>query len=166
VSQFFVCKKFFPAAAKAFIGNQVVADPLNYCKGPSLCHLNIMLRFIRTAEVNLGLMSSLFGSYRLWPSLKKLTINVTDYHWDVLDPKYPWEEELSQRCFETITKAYRLENLASIGEYHFTFDPSSYVEKISQLDVWQLKMRKFEEYVRAYVTAAKGVVSHPNSTTR
>jgi hypothetical protein len=141
-------------AAKAFISNQFIDGPSDY-KIFHSNNSNIVFHFVTTAIEDLHSIRYLFRTCRIGPSLKNITIRVSSHHFDVIETKYPWEEEFIEEDFQALVRRYVLEYLASVKEYHFTFRRHYYVKSKAQKEKWTLNMHKFEEYVRKYVSKVK-----------
>lgn len=152
VADFLLSKQYFFSAAKAFVGNQIINDPeIYFVTNPSLT-LNIILRFVRTARVDLMWVDQVCAKLMSRAtSLREMIIRLDKHDLDCFETKFPWEEEFEDDDFMTIAKQQHLEYLACVQGYSFEVKDYRFQRGPFQVDTWHLNARKFEDYVRRYV---------------
>lgn len=151
VDEFLVSKRFYLAAAKAFIGNQLWIHPYPYAWESKPRDNNIICKFSKTAVDSL----SAAGHIDSLPSLRKITFEVDQYPFETLKTRYPWEQQLTAADFKEVADHYRFGSLAKLQEFNFKFGRSYYIRTKDERDTWDSNMRGFEAYVRAYVEEEK-----------
>jgi hypothetical protein len=153
VSQFLVSRRFFLAAAKAFIGNQVIINT----EGPFRHELftngsqNVVTRFVAKATIDLGSLKFIVGAEAFAPNLKSLKLTVKDGDFDILDPKYPWEEELDDYDVKAVASYHNIDYIAGVKEFHLMHYACDYAETNEEQLIYDLNVRKLGAYMKSIV---------------
>lgn len=164
VSQFLVSKRFFLAAAKAFIGNQAFTDPESPRSLGVFGHRqNIVTRFMTKAKLELRTLRYIGEATPFLPSLRFLTLTMEDDGFDLteledvkfdsIERRYPWEQELTDKDIRAVASYYHVERMAGVTEfclicedYRYRFDRTKEQKLLVELNV-----HKLENHIKSIV---------------
>ena len=105
-----------------------------------------------TLVIDLHSVEYLFRDDRVGPNLKMMKVKVAAYYFDVVEDKYPWEEEFADFEFMMVYQKYNLQYLARLrGVYTFEFEMAWRAKSEEEAQMWRFNMRKFEALVRSRV---------------
>ena len=159
VCDFLVSKQFFVAAARAYVGNQTfnrmtgirLSRPSFDWSRPYVRCLGIAGEFMTEAVIDVWHTN--FGD--MPPSLKRLTIELAYYQFEILEPKLVWEDYLSDDDCKTVMVKETYDRLVGLQEFHLVPGGCYYANTKAKTDIWHANVRKFESFVRPYGTRPK-----------
>ena len=178
VSQFMVSKRFFLAAAKAFVGNQTFTDDdvprslgvLTSRRG------NVVTCFVTKAKLELSDLRYTLGAGSFAPNLKSLTLTVEDGDFDTEDlstlendsfanttSKYPWEEELNDKDIEAVASYHNIEHFAGVKKFQLIpKEECRNAETNAQKLLYNTNLCKLEEYIKSIVLRPRQSIETPS----
>ena len=155
VQSFTVSKAFFIAAARAWVGNQVIIADLT---GAFLCFGlggggGIVAAFM--TKMKTRLRATLRTDFQRYQHLTKLELTVSIDAFELLEPKFAWVDELDEDDLGSVMRTTGLLQLSGLQELTLVPSRCSWAGSAGEIRTWEANVRKLEVMAKRTVGKAR-----------
>ncbi|KAK3710280.1 hypothetical protein LTR37_010346 [Vermiconidia calcicola] len=154
VSDFMVCKKFFVAAARAYVSNQVFGDTTLGFPEVSLLSEKYGIIAQWMTSITLERLDVYYLlDWELPASVKLVTATVPECMFEDIDPKLAWEDDLDKADFKVLVAQWKVHRLSGLRDIVLHDDGNNrYANTVTKVAKWKSNIRKLENFIRPLVT--------------